>query len=129
MQNLDTATVTSWQLFLGPMALPIAMYMAAVLGPHGPPHCNVHGSNLLALYLSHNLRVESTFFNASYHCTFTNIGNGDAVGLSAQARDTAQQEEEQERANSNLRRVTVQRRKKELHSSTKKVLMRLRNDS
>jgi hypothetical protein len=30
-----------------------------------------------------------------------------AVGLSAQARDTARQEEEEETADSNLRRVTV----------------------
>jgi hypothetical protein len=29
--------------------------LAAVLGPHGPPHRNVCGSNLLALYLAHNL--------------------------------------------------------------------------
>jgi hypothetical protein len=53
--------------------------MAAVLGPHGPPCCNVSGSNLLALYLSHNLRVENIFFDASYHCTFTNIRNGDGT--------------------------------------------------
>jgi hypothetical protein len=29
--------------------------LAAVLGPHGPPCWNVRGSNLLVLYLSHNL--------------------------------------------------------------------------
>jgi hypothetical protein len=45
--------------------------LAAVLGPHGPPRWNVGGSNLLALYLSHNLRVENTFFDASFHCTYT----------------------------------------------------------
>jgi hypothetical protein len=53
--------------------------IAAVLGPHGPPRCNVHGSNLLALYLSHNLQVEKTFFNASFNCTYTNIGTNDGT--------------------------------------------------
>jgi hypothetical protein len=53
--------------------------LAAVLGPHGPPCQNVHGSNLLALYLSHNLRVENTFFDASFHCTYTNIGTNDGT--------------------------------------------------
>jgi hypothetical protein len=42
--------------------------LAAVCGPHGPPRWNVRGSNLLALYLSYNLRVENTFFDASFHC-------------------------------------------------------------
>ncbi len=42
-----------------------------------------------------------------------------AVGPLAQARDTAQQEEEEERADHNLRRVTIKRRKKGLRSSTK----------
>jgi hypothetical protein len=49
--------------------------------------------------------------------------------MSAQARDTAWQEEEEEHAHSNLRRMTVWRRKKGLHSSTKRIFMRLRNDS
>ncbi len=53
--------------------------LAAVLGPHGPPRWDVHGSNLLALYLSHNLRVENTFFDASFHCTYTNIGPNDGT--------------------------------------------------
>ena len=53
--------------------------LAAVLGSHGPPHCKVCGSNLLALYLSHNLRVENTFFDASFHCTYTNIGTNDGT--------------------------------------------------
>jgi hypothetical protein len=51
--------------------------LAAVHGPHGPPRQNVCGSNLLALYLSHNLRVENMFFDASFHCTYTNIGTND----------------------------------------------------
>jgi hypothetical protein len=29
----------------------------AVLGPHGPIHRNTRGSNLLSLYLSHQLRI------------------------------------------------------------------------
>jgi hypothetical protein len=41
------------------------------------------------------------------------------VGSSAQARDAAQQEEEEERADPNLRKVTIERRKKGLRSSTK----------
>jgi hypothetical protein len=52
-----------------------------------------------------------------------------AVGSSAQARDAAQQEEEEEHADSNLRKVTIERRKKWLHSSNKMDFMRLRNDS
>jgi hypothetical protein len=35
-----------------------------------------------------------------------------AVGPSAQARDAARQEEEEERADPNLRKVTIKRRKK-----------------
>jgi hypothetical protein len=42
-----------------------------------------------------------------------------AVGPFAQARDTAQQEEEEEHADHNLRKVTFERRKKGLRSSTK----------
>jgi hypothetical protein len=42
-----------------------------------------------------------------------------ALGPFAQARDTAQQEEEEERADHNLRKVTFERRKKGLHSSSK----------
>jgi hypothetical protein len=42
------------------------------------------------------------------------------VGSSAQARDAAQQEEEEERADPNRRKVTIKRRKKGLHSSTKR---------
>jgi hypothetical protein len=37
----------------------------------------------------------------------------------SQARDAAQQEEEEEHADPNLRKVTIERRKKGLHSSTK----------
>jgi hypothetical protein len=40
----------------------------------------------------------------------------------------ARQEEEEERADPNLRKVTIKRRKKELRNSTKKDFMRLRND-
>jgi hypothetical protein len=50
-------------------------------------------------------------------------------GLSAQARDTAQKEEKEEHADFNLRKVAVQRRKKGLRSSTKRIFIRLRNDS
>jgi hypothetical protein len=39
--------------------------------------------------------------------TFRLIVYGGAVGLSSQATDTAQHEEEEERVKSNLRRVTV----------------------
>ncbi len=42
-----------------------------------------------------------------------------AVGSFAQARDEAQQDKEEERADPNLRKVTIKRRKKGLHSSTK----------
>ncbi len=42
-----------------------------------------------------------------------------AVGPSVQARDTAQQEEEKERDVSDLRKVTIQRRKKRVCSSIK----------
>jgi hypothetical protein len=51
----------------------------------------------------------------SYNC---------AIGPFAQARDTAQQEEEEERADHNLRKVTFDRRKKGLHSSPKMDFMR-----
>jgi hypothetical protein len=51
------------------------------------------------------------------------------VGSSAQARDAAQQEEEEEHADPNLRKVTIKRRKKGLRSITKMDFMRLRNDS
>jgi hypothetical protein len=44
---------------------------------------------------------------------------GSAVGFFAQARDTAQQEEEEEHTDHNLRKVTFERRKKGLCSSTK----------
>jgi hypothetical protein len=37
----------------------------------------MHGSNLLSLYLSHELRVEKTFFDALNHTTFTNVKDGD----------------------------------------------------
>jgi hypothetical protein len=42
-----------------------------------------------------------------------------AVGPFAQASDAAQQEEEEERADPNLRKVTIERGKKGLCSSTK----------
>ena len=48
----------------------------AVLGPHGPSRRNTRGSNLLSLYLSHELRIENTFFEANNHTTFTNIKDG-----------------------------------------------------
>ncbi len=54
---------------------------------------------------------------------------GYAVDPSAQARDAAQQEEEEEHADPNLRKVTIERKKKGLHGSTKIDFMRLRNDS
>ncbi len=47
-----------------------------------------------------------------------------AVGPVAQARDTARQEKEEERADHNMRKMTVERRKKGLHSSTKIDFMR-----
>jgi hypothetical protein len=49
----------------------------AVLGPHGPSRRNTRGSNLLSLYLSHELRVENTFFDAPNHTTFTNVKDSD----------------------------------------------------
>lgn len=49
----------------------------AVLGPHGPPQRNTHGSNLLSLYLSHEIHIENTFFDSPNHTTFTNIKDGD----------------------------------------------------
>jgi hypothetical protein len=52
-----------------------------------------------------------------------------AVGPFAHARDTARQEEEEEHADHNLGKVTIKRRKKGLHSSTKMDFMRLRYDS
>jgi hypothetical protein len=51
------------------------------------------------------------------------------VGPFAQARDTEQQEEKEEHADHNLRKVTIKRRKKGLHSCTKMDFMRLRTDS
>jgi hypothetical protein len=48
-----------------------------VLGPHGPTIRNTRGSNLLNLYLSYELRVENTFFDAPNHTTFTNIKDDD----------------------------------------------------
>jgi hypothetical protein len=42
-----------------------------------------------------------------------------AVGLFAQARDAARQEQEEEQADHNLRKVNIKRRKKGLGSSTK----------
>jgi hypothetical protein len=52
-----------------------------------------------------------------------------AIGPFAQARDTAGQEEEEEHADHNLRKVTIERRKKGLRCSTKMGFMRLRSDS
>jgi hypothetical protein len=48
-----------------------------------------------------------------------------AVAPLAQARDKAWQEEEEEHADHNLRRVTIERRKKGLRSSTKMDFLRL----
>jgi hypothetical protein len=42
-----------------------------------------------------------------------------AVGPFAQARDAAKWEEEEESVDPNLRKVTIKRRKKGLHSRTK----------
>jgi hypothetical protein len=47
-----------------------------------------------------------------------------AIGPFAQARDTAQREEEVERADHNLRKVTFEKRKRGLRSSTKMDFMR-----
>ena len=47
-----------------------------VLGSYGLQRCNTRGSNLLSLYLSHELHVENTFFDAPNHTTFTNIKDG-----------------------------------------------------
>jgi hypothetical protein len=46
------------------------------------------------------------------------LWRGSVIGSFAQARDAAQQEEEEEHADPNLRKVTIKRRKKELHTST-----------
>jgi hypothetical protein len=51
------------------------------------------------------------------------------VGPFAQARDAAQQEEEEEHADPNLRKVTIEWRKKGLRSSIKMHFIRLKNDS
>jgi hypothetical protein len=51
-----------------------------------------------------------------------------AVGPLAQARDAAQRVEEDKHADHNLRRVTIERRKKGLCSSTEIDFMRLRTD-
>ena len=48
-----------------------------VLGPHGPTRRNTCGSNLLSLYLSHQLRIENTFIDAPKHTTFTNMKDSD----------------------------------------------------
>jgi hypothetical protein len=47
-----------------------------------------------------------------------------AIGPFAQDRDAAQQEEKEEHTDLNLRKVTIKRRKKGLHSSTKMDYMR-----
>ncbi len=52
-----------------------------------------------------------------------------AVGPFAKARDAAQQEEEEEHADHNLGKVTIEQRKKGLRSSTKMDVMRLGTDS
>ncbi len=52
-----------------------------------------------------------------------------ALGPFSQARDAAQQEEEEEHADPNLRTVTMERRKKGLRGGTNMDLMRLRNGS
>jgi hypothetical protein len=52
-----------------------------------------------------------------------------AVGPSAQARDTARHEEEDEHADPNLRKVTIKRSKKGLRSSTKMDFYESRNQS
>ncbi len=52
-----------------------------------------------------------------------------AIDPFAQARNAAQQEEEEEHADPNLRQVTIKRRTNGLRSSTEMDFMRLRNDS
>jgi hypothetical protein len=59
--------------------------------------------------LGHGFSLVGTISSALAAC---------AVGPSSQARDAAQQEEEEEHADLNLRKVTIKRRKKGLHSST-----------
>ena len=48
-----------------------------MLGPHGPARRNTRGSNLLSFYLSHEVRIENTFFDAPNHTTFTNVKDSD----------------------------------------------------
>jgi hypothetical protein len=62
------------------------------------------------------------------HNTRLDSGNKNAVGPFAQARDAAQQEEEEEHADHKLRKVTIERRNKGLCSSTKMYFL-CRNDS
>jgi hypothetical protein len=52
-----------------------------------------------------------------------------AIGPFAQAMDAAQQEEEEERADPNLTKMTIKRRKTGLCSSTEMDFMRLRYGS
>jgi hypothetical protein len=52
-----------------------------------------------------------------------------AVGTFTQARDAAQQEEEDEHADSNLRKVTIESMKKDVARSTKMDFISIRNDS
>jgi hypothetical protein len=57
------------------------------------------------------------------------VSYNSAVGPLAQARDKTRQEEEEEHADHNLRRVTIERRKKGLRSSTKIYFMRLKTET
>jgi hypothetical protein len=52
-----------------------------------------------------------------------------AVGSFAQARDAAQQEEEEEHTDFNLKKVTIKSSKRGVASSTNMDFMRLRNGS
>jgi hypothetical protein len=71
-----------------------------------------HGGRIFPRHMGH---PGSLGLLESYNC---------AIGPFAQARDTARQEVEEERADHNLRKVTSKRRKKGLHNSTKMDFMR-----
>jgi hypothetical protein len=70
------------------------------------------------------MAVASNSYTHTTWVMFWGSGLLAAVCPFAQARDTAQQEEEEEHADHNLRKVTFKRRKKGLHSSTKMYFMR-----
>jgi hypothetical protein len=39
---------------------------APALGPHGMSKCNLKGKNLLAVYMSHGMRVMNTYYPATH---------------------------------------------------------------